>query len=86
MKIIAVTTLYDAVCKDSAVSGAIRMKLLINNMLHWIAAYILEGSRFMGHIFGIIFKLQYLYSSKILCVMQVEDFTAGQQLNKSTHF
>jgi len=41
MKIIAVTTLYDAVCKDSAVSGATRMKLLINNLLHWIAAYVI---------------------------------------------
>jgi len=41
MKIIAVTTLYDALCKDSAVSGATRIKLLINCMLYRVAAYVI---------------------------------------------
>jgi hypothetical protein len=40
MKIIAVTTLYDALCKDSAVTDATRMKLLINSMLHRVAAHV----------------------------------------------
>jgi len=41
MEVIAVTTLYDALCKDSAVTGATRMKLLINSMLLRVAAYVI---------------------------------------------
>lgn len=41
MEVIAVTTLNDALCKDSAVTGATRMKLLMNNMLHRVAAYVI---------------------------------------------
>jgi len=45
----------------------------------------LESSRFMGHIFGIVFKLQYLYSSKkTVCAMQVPRFycrSAAEQIN-----
>jgi len=48
MKIIAVTTLYVALCKDSAVTGATRMRLLINSMLHRVAAYVIGKLQIHG--------------------------------------
>lgn len=48
MKIIAVTTLYDALCKDSAVTGATKMELLINSMLHRVAAYVIGKLQICG--------------------------------------
>ena len=48
MKIIAVTTLYDVLCKDSAVTGATRMKLLMNSMLDRVAAYVIGKLQIQG--------------------------------------
>lgn len=48
MKIIAITTLYDALCKDRAVTDATRMKLLISSMLHRVAAYVIGKLQIHG--------------------------------------
>jgi hypothetical protein len=48
MKIKAVTTPYDALCKDNSVICATRMKPLIHSMLHGAAAYFIGMLQIRG--------------------------------------